>query len=1014
MGKPFYASALGVAERISDSFSQSVRVKDSTDSDFAMVRAKQAIAMLGSMPDDAKFVLRIYGTDGDKYVYIEKVDGKIKVSEVVDGNPQEISTVDNIMTVDDLMGIVFSGSTGTPVSSEDPEFSKLLVDSLSRIRKMRDSGTVSGRRLRYRMNDGRSYMVSLSAIKDSQGMDMLGIKVSSDKAAYEDSIPMDNVSAPQVESIVSGIASILGNGVYALADAVSALHSWIPGAPVGTSASYMFVVDNTTTYMLLGLKLSPTKIAVSVLGEDRPMYLAYYDSSIESDAILRDISAVFYPQCGTVSDSVKKSLKQKSRSVSRKVMTRRSDSAGITALTKKIIDSNKKLSDGTLCYVMPVAKRKVSDSSKCGGKKKSRGRKVADAFRMVDFTGFSRYFSDLVEGLSENNPSVTGVVDLPTGTRVSVNIIRNGENYTVSAHLSESPAEVPAFYTNNYSSEKMLRELGRVDLMRALRDYMVDDASYAPTHTVTDSKADGAVVRRSQLSGARKQSDSARKVDGAVVKRVAKVKDAAKNVDAVFVYPATSKEVGDGKDHFPIDTEARGRAAIAYVNQYKELPKWYVGNGTLADMVSTVVDAVSKRYPSIKISDKSRVAAPAQVKDSNKRLDEWILGSLRKAGLESVVNLDTHKDGYRVSMQSIPDLYADIYLDGENAVIRYSTPDISGAEINAYAKFAGIPEDQAKNEIQRFRRWVMQVSKLDAKPVSELYTAVFDSVKVSDSDKDGFPSVSDDESVTVYGLLTNDDDLSDYRWEKVEVPGSEINHLGYNPIYIAVATATGYFTDGFSVVCAIAEYPNKQDGILYWDNATLQVRHVKKLSDLTSVLTSDKKFKRLIAYLASHPNVTKDLDPSVFDFSKLVADKGAILDSDVTLTKLRIPDDESVQVYGLAVNPDDPTDVHLETVTISGDQINSTGSDPLYLADFEFPNTYDIVAMVAEYPYKGQGIGYTDAVNNKYYHVDKLSDLKSMLSDTSFLEQLAVYFQEHPEETRSMSPVLYDYANIVE
>ena len=936
MGKPFYASALGVAERISDSFSQSVRVKDSADSDFAMMRAKQAIAMLGSMPDDAKFVLRIYGTDGDKYVYLEKVDGKIKVSEVVDGNPQEISTVDNITTVDDLMGIVFSGSTGTP-ASEDPEFSKLLVDSLSRIRKMRDSGTVSGRRLRYRMNDGRSYMVSLSAVKDSQGMDMLGIKVSSDKAAYEDSIPMDNASAPQVESIVSGIASILGNGVYALTDAVSALHSWISVAPVGTSTLYMFVVDNTTTYMLLGLKLSPTKIAVSVLSEDRPLYLAYYDSSIESDVILRDISAVFYPQCGTVSDSTKKSLKQKSRSVSRKVMTRRSDSAGITALTKKIIDSNKKLSDGTLCYVMPVAKRKVSDSSKCGGKKKSRGKKVADAFRMVDFTGFSRYFSDLVEGLSENNSSVTGVVDLPTGTRVSVNIVRNGENYTVSAYLLGSSAEVPAFYTNNYSSEKMLRELGRVDLMRALRDYMVDDDSYAPTHTVSDSKADGAVVRRSQLPGVRKQSDSARKVDGAVVrrsqlpgvrkqsdsarkvdgavvrrsqlpgvrkqsdsarkvdgavvrrsqlpgvrkqsdsarkvdgvivKRVAKVKDAAKNVDAEFVYPATSKEVGDGKDHFPIDTEARGRAAIAYVNQYKELPKWYVGNGTLADMVSTVVDAVSKRYPSIKISDKSRVAAPAQVKDSNKRLDEWILGSLRKAGLESVVNLDTHKDGYRVSMQSIPDLYADIYLDGENAVIRYSTPDISGAEINAYAKFAGIPEDQAKNDIQRFRHWVMQVSKLDAKPVSELYTAVFDSVKVSDSD--------------------------------------------------------------------------------------------------------------------------------------------------AASMKLRVPDDESVQVYGLAVNPDDPTDTHLETVTISGDQINSTGSDPLYLADFEFPNTYDIVAMVAEYPYKGQGIGYTDAVTNKYYHVDKLSDLKSMLSDTSFLEQLAVYFQEHPEETRLLSPVLYDYVNIVE
>ena len=145
-----------------------------------------------------------------------------------------------------------------------------------------------------------------------------------------------------------------------------------------------------------------------------------------------------------------------------------------------------------------------------------------------------------------------------------------------------------------------------------------------------------------------------------------------------------------------------------------------------------------------------------------------------------------------------------------------------------------------------------------------------------------------------------------------------------------------------------------------------------------------------------------------------VFDSVKVSDSDAASTKLHVPDDESVQVYGLAVNPDDPTDVHLETVTISGDLINSTGLDPLHLADFEFPITYAIVAMVAEYPYKGQGIGYTDAVTNKYYYVDKLSDLKSMLSDTSFLEQLAVYFQEHPEETRSMSPVLYDYANIVE
>ena len=66
------------------------------------------------------------------------------------------------------------------------------------------------------------------------------------------------------------------------------------------------------------------------------------------------------------------------------------------------------------------------------------------------------------------------------------------------------------------------------------------------------------------------------------------------------IFDNTSKLVKDNKDHFPIDTETKGRNALAQVNKYKTVPKWF--NGSLETLVKKVVAAVRRKYPKIKIT----------------------------------------------------------------------------------------------------------------------------------------------------------------------------------------------------------------------------------------------------------------------------------------------------------------------------------------------------------------------------------------------------------------------------
>lgn len=74
------------------------------------------------------------------------------------------------------------------------------------------------------------------------------------------------------------------------------------------------------------------------------------------------------------------------------------------------------------------------------------------------------------------------------------------------------------------------------------------------------------------------------------------------------VFPAESELVGDGKDHFPINTKTQARAALAYVNQYDAVPDWYVGKGGVQAMVDRVVHMVHDRYPDIEISKEAKEA----------------------------------------------------------------------------------------------------------------------------------------------------------------------------------------------------------------------------------------------------------------------------------------------------------------------------------------------------------------------------------------------------------------------
>lgn len=126
----------------------------------------------------------------------------------------------------------------------------------------------------------------------------------------------------------------------------------------------------------------------------------------------------------------------------------------------------------------------------------------------------------------------------------------------------------------------------------------------------------------------------------------------------------------------------------------------------------------------------SRQAQHRRVVDSNKRLEEYILGSLRASGLETMADIKPHKDGLRIALQTIPSVYVDAYLDGQNLIVEGADKNAmpKDAQIEEYAKFAGIPVAQAKSFIARFMKWLRGLQMMSGDGVDRL-----EGFKVSDA-----------------------------------------------------------------------------------------------------------------------------------------------------------------------------------------------------------------------------------------------------------------------------------------
>jgi hypothetical protein len=71
-----------------------------------------------------------------------------------------------------------------------------------------------------------------------------------------------------------------------------------------------------------------------------------------------------------------------------------------------------------------------------------------------------------------------------------------------------------------------------------------------------------------------------------------------------FIFPADHAKVLDQKPHFPIDSESRGRNALAQASKFKKVPPWY--KGSLESLVSTVQKAVKRKYKGIETTPASK------------------------------------------------------------------------------------------------------------------------------------------------------------------------------------------------------------------------------------------------------------------------------------------------------------------------------------------------------------------------------------------------------------------------
>lgn len=96
------------------------------------------------------------------------------------------------------------------------------------------------------------------------------------------------------------------------------------------------------------------------------------------------------------------------------------------------------------------------------------------------------------------------------------------------------------------------------------------------------------------------------KAQGEQVKDSKAEKDSKAAPRTDFIFPASSADVNDGEGHYPLNSIARGRAALAMAAKTKSLPKWYSGKMSLEEFKKFIRDKVQKAFPSIEVNMDSK------------------------------------------------------------------------------------------------------------------------------------------------------------------------------------------------------------------------------------------------------------------------------------------------------------------------------------------------------------------------------------------------------------------------
>ena len=252
-----------------------------------------------------------------------------------------------------------------------------------------------------------------------------------------------------------------------------------------------------------------------------------------------------------------------------------------------------------------------------------------------------------------------------------------------------------------------------------------------------------------------------------------RVQDSRPTTD--FIFPADSSSVSDNKGHFPIPDVEHGRNAIARVNQYSSLPKWYKGEMNLKQFVEHVVNKVRKKFPSIEVSKNATIPKPSQVKDSvdeeNAEYIRILTNNPDKETIIKTVKEYYEKFGGRTLLT--PDRKEIVaYADDQNGKPMYSfkqkawqyIEDCSGATTSADVD-AGIPgkakpvEDSRQDEVisyswDEFEQKLNDYKELNAHSVvigDKTYILSGSAVEGSDNVEDSEPIQDDsNKTYTVY------------------------------------------------------------------------------------------------------------------------------------------------------------------------------------------------------------------------------------------------------------------------